>query len=173
MADFLLGLDSLQAKQLEKRFAKDNRKMVKDAADTSGEERLDKRVDRFVTHLEQFMGGVSEEQRRMVAGYLSAQSELVDERLADRRYRQEAILAIVKAKPPRDQAIAELRRLFIATESWRDPAYQRKLRGRDEAMFDLISRISASASPEQRAAFQKRVRGFIRDITEITASRAS
>jgi hypothetical protein len=172
MADFLLGLDSLQAKQMEKRFAKDNKKMLKDATDSNGEDRLDKRVDRFVTHLEQFVGSVTEEQRRMVVGYLSAQPELLEQRLADRRHRQGAILEIVKAKPPREQAVVELRKVFIDTESWRDPAYQRKLRDRDQAMFDLISRLSLSASAEQRAAFQKRLRGFMRDISEISASRS-
>jgi uncharacterized protein Smg (DUF494 family) len=170
MADFLLGLDSLQARQMEKRFAKDNRKMVKDATDSDGDDRLDRRVDRFVTHLEQFLGSVSEEQRRMVAGYMSAQSELLEERLADRRYRQAAVLEILKTKPPREQVVAELRRLFIDMESWRDPAYQRKLRGRDQALFDLISRLSVSATAEQRAAFQMRLRGFMRDIGAITAS---
>ena len=172
MADFLLGLDSLQAKQMEKRFAKDNNKMVKDANDCNGDDRLDKRVDRFVSHLEQFLGSVTEEQRRMVVGYLSAQPELLEERLADRRYRQAAILEMVKAKPPRDQVIVELRKLFIDTDSWRDAGYQRKLRNREQALFDLISRISVSANPEQRAAFQKRLRGFMRDITEISASRS-
>jgi len=169
MADFLLGLDSVQAKQMEKRFAKDNRKMVQDATESNGDDRLDKRVDRFVTHLEQFLGSVTDEQRRMVVGYLSAQPELLEERLADRRHRQGAILEMVKAKPPREQVVGELRKLFIDTESWRDPAYQRKLRNRDQALFDLISRISVSASPEQRAAFQKRVRAFMRDIGTITA----
>lgn len=169
MADFLLGLDSLQARQMEKRFAKDNRKMVQDATDGNGDDRLEKRVERFTTHLEQFLGSVSDEQRRLVVAYVSAQPELVEERLADRRYRQAAILEILKTKPPREQVIAQLRRLFIETESWRDPAYQRKLRSRDQALFDLISRVSVAASPEQRAAFQKRLHGFMRDIAQITA----
>jgi hypothetical protein len=147
--------------------------MVKDATDANGEDRLDKRVDRFTTHLEQFLGGVSEEQRRMVVGFMSAQPELIEERLADRRHRQDGILEILKTKPPREEVVVQLRKLFIETESWRDPAYQKKLRERDQALFDLISRISASATAEQRAAFQKRLRGFMRDISEITASRAS
>jgi hypothetical protein len=170
MADFLLGLDSLQAKQMEKRFAKDNRKMVKDATDANGDDRLDKRVERFTTHLEQFLGSVSDEQRRMVVGFMSAQPELIEERLADRRYRQNVILEILKTKPPREQVIAQLRKVFIDTESWRDPTYQKKLRERDQALFDLISRISVASTAEQRAAFQKRLRGFMRDITGITAS---
>jgi uncharacterized protein Smg (DUF494 family) len=173
MADFLLGLDSVQVKQMERRFAKDNRKMVSDATEQTGEERLDKRVERFTTHLEQFVGGsLTEEQRRMVVGYVSAQPELVDERLADRRFRQERILGVVRDKPPRDEAIAALRRIFIDPEGWRNPGYLTKLWQRDQAMFDLISRLSGSLNPDQRAAFQKRVRGFMRDITEISAAKA-
>jgi hypothetical protein len=78
----------------------------------------------------------------------------------------------VKSKPSREDATVELRRLFVDTESWRNPDYQRKLRQRDAAFFDLIARLSASLSPDQRAAFQRRVRGFMRDITEITASQS-
>jgi hypothetical protein len=173
MADFLLGLDSVQLKQMERRFARDNRKMVEEVAQQKGDERLDKRVERFSAHLEQFVGGsLTDEQRRMVVGYVSAQPELVDERLADRKFRQEAILGVVRAKPPREEAIAALRKVLIDTERWRNPDYQRKLRQRDQAMFDLISRLSGSLTPDQRAAFQKRVRGFMKDITEISAARA-
>lgn len=173
MADFLLRLDSLQAIQMERRFAKDNKKIISDAAEDSAEERAQKRVERLVTHLEQFTGSLSDPQRSMVAGYIAAQSELTEERMADRRHRQAAILQLVKSKPPREEAIAELRRLFVDTESWRNPEYQRKLRGRDRGLFELIAKLSASLAPEQRVAFQKRVRGFMRDITEITASRAA
>ena len=171
MAEFLLRLDSLQALQMEKRFAKDNRKVVTDASDTNGDDRQDKRVERLVAHLEQFVGSLTDAQRSMVAGYVAAQPEFTEERLADRRYRQEAILRLVKSKPPREDAIAELRRLFVDTESWRNADYQRKLRQRDMAFFGLIARLSASLSPEQRTVFRGRMRGFMRDITEITASR--
>lgn len=171
MAEFLLRLDSLQARQMENRFAKDNRKVVADANDANGDDRQDKRVERLVTHLEQFTGSLTDAQRSMVAGFIAAQPEFTEERLADRRYRQEGILRLVKSKPSREEAIAELRRLFVDTESWRNADYQRKLRQRDAAFFDLIARISASLSPEQRAAFRARVRGFMRDITDITASR--
>lgn len=170
-AEFLVRLDSLQAKQMEKRFAKDNRKVSTDANEASGDDRQEKRVERFVTHLEQFTGNLTDAQRSMVAGFIAAQPEFTEERLADRRYRQAAILQLVKSKPSREDATAELRRLFVDTESWRNADYQRKLRERDAAFFDLIARLSASLSPDQRAAFQKRVRGFMRDITDITASR--
>jgi hypothetical protein len=80
---------------------------------------------------------------------------------------------MAQTKPPREEVVAELRRLFIDTGSWRSADYQQKLRDRDRALFDFIARISASLTTEQRAAFERRIRGFIRDITEITASRAA
>ena len=171
MADFLLQLDSLQVKRLEQRFNKDNRKIVGDATEGSHEERQEKRLERFLAHLEQFTGTLNDAQRAIVSAYLATQSELVDERLADRRYRQSSVLALVRSKPTREEAVAELRRLFIDTESWRNADYQKKLRTRDAQLFDLIARLSASLSAEQRGAFQRRIRGFLRDITDITASR--
>jgi protein-tyrosine-phosphatase len=171
MADFFLQLDSLQVKRLEQRFNKDNRKIVGDATEGSRAERQEKRLERFLTHLEQFTGTLNDSQRAMVTAYLATQSELVDERLADRRYRQSGVLALVRSKPTREEAVAELRRLFIDTESWRNADYQKKLRTRDAQLFDLIARLSASLTAEQRAAFQRRIRGFIRDITDITATR--
>ena len=173
MAEFLTRLDSLQARQMEKRFEKENRKMVGDAADGSARERREKRVERFVTHLEPFTGSLDDSQRAMVAAYIAGQPELLDERLADRRYRQAGVLRIVQSKPPREEAVAELRRLFIDTESWRNADYQRKLAARERQLAELIARLSTSLTPEQRAAFQRRVRGFVRDITEITASRGA
>ena len=173
MADFLLGLDSVQARQMERRFNKDNRKIVEEASEESVADHREKRVDRFVTHLEQFVGSLSDVQRQMVADYIAGQPQNIDERLADRRYRQQRIIAIVQTRPAREDAIAELRRLFINTESWRNAEYQKKLKVRDRQMFDLIARISASLSADQRAAFARRVRGFQRDITEITASRSA
>jgi uncharacterized protein Smg (DUF494 family) len=173
MAEFLLQLDSLQAKQMQKRFDKDNRRMVGDATEGETQERLEKRVDHFIVHLEQFIGEVSDSQREMVRAYLAKLPQNVDERLADRRYRQSRILAMVQTKPPREEVIAELRRLFIDTQAWRNPDYEQKLRERDAALFELIARISASLTPPQREVFQRRIHGFIRDISEITASRGA
>ncbi len=172
-AEFLARLDSLQVKQLERRFDKENRKMVGDANEGVPDERHEKRLERFVTHLEQFTGPLNDSQRAMVSAYIASQSEMIAERLADRRYRQAGLLKLVQARPPREEAVAELRRLFIETDSWRNADYQKKLRARERQLCELVSKISTSLTPDQRVAFQRRVRGFMRDITEITASRGS
>ena len=85
-----------------------------DVKEQRGDERLEKRVERLSSHLEQFVGGsLTDDQRRMVAAHVSAQPELLDERLADRKYRQEIILGIVKN---RDQKNAKTWTVQTANE---------------------------------------------------------
>jgi hypothetical protein len=69
--------------------------------------------------------------------------------------------------------IGELRRLFVQTDSWRRAEYREKMRGRDQRLFDMVADLAATLSAEQRAALRERLRRFARDVTELTASRAT
>lgn len=170
IADFLAQLNAEQVSQLERKFDKDNRKMVSDSLDGTPGERRERRVKRFLDHIEEFTGSLSDAQRELVAERVGTLADLTDDHLVDRRHRQAGILALARSEAPREKVIADLRRLLIDAESWRSPDYLRKLRSRDQQLFEMIAALSATLSPEQRASFQKRVRGFLRDITELTAS---
>jgi hypothetical protein len=170
VADFLIQLDSGQAAQMERKFAEDNRKMVKEFARGTGAERLERRVKRYFDHIEEFTGTLDDAQREMVARQVAAIEDPADERLADRRYRQSATVALVRNKLPREETIAALRRLLVQPETWRAPAYSAKIRAREEKLFDMVATLSATLTPEQRAHFRKRVAGLMQDISELTAS---
>ena len=101
----------------------------------------------------------------------AAFGQFPEDQLADRRYRQTEILALVRARPPRDRMVEQLRRLLVQTDSWRRPEYRDKVRVRDERLFELVAELGATLSPEQRAAMRERVRRFMRDVTELTAAR--
>ena len=109
-------------------------------------------------------------QRDLVALQVTTAADPVDERLADRRYRQAATLALVRGKPSRDEAVAALRRLLVQPQTWRSPEYTARLHAREERLFTLVAALSATLSAEQRAFFQKRVRGLMSDIAELTAA---
>lgn len=170
IADFLLQLDAAQASQLERKFADDNRKLVRDSLKGTPGERTARRVKRFVGHMEGWLGSVSREQREMIEDYYRDIPDLIEERLADRKVRQGEILALVRAKPTREAMIAGLRTLFIESQQWRRPEYQQKMAEREQQFFGMIARLSASLSPDQREHLQGRIRGFVRDITTLTAS---
>ncbi len=170
LADFLLQLDPDQLTQMQEKFDKDNRKIVSDSREGTAEERREKRVKRYLDNIQEFTGRLTQEQRELVTGRVNALGEFTDERVADRRFRQREILALMRTQPSRERVITELKRLLIETEAWRRPDYLAKLRGRDQQLFEMVAALSATLSAEQRAHFQERVRGIMRDITELTAS---
>ena len=170
VADFFLQLDSVQIAQMEKKFADDNRKFVRESLKGTPEERRERRVKRFRMHLESWLGDLSDAQEELVAIYYRELPDYVEERLAERRFRQSETLALIRARPSREQMVAGLRRLFIETASWRRPEFTQKLRSRDQRFFEMFAKLSATLTPEQRGHLQGRIRGYMRDITEISAS---
>ena len=63
---------------------------------------------------------------------------------------------------------AGLKRLFVDTDSWRRADYRARMAERDGRLHALIADLSATLSEDQRAALQKRIRGFLRDIAKLT-----
>jgi hypothetical protein len=66
--------------------------------------------------------------------------------------------------------VAGLRRLLLDAESWRPAEYQQKLRNRDEMTFGMVASLSATLTDEQRAHLTGRLRGYVRDISTLTAA---
>jgi hypothetical protein len=170
VADFFLQLDSLQVAQMEKKFAEDNRKFVRESLKGTPEERRARRIKRLVMHLESWLGELDNAQEELVASHYRELPDYVEERLAERRFRQTEVLALIRARPARDEMIAGLRRLFVSADAWRRPEFARRLRERDQRFFEMFARLSATLSAEQRATLQRRIRGYMRDINEIAAS---
>ena len=170
VADFFLQLDSLQIAQMEKKLADDNRKFVRESLKGTPEDRRERRVKRFVMHLESWLGSLDDAQEDLVAAYYRDLPDFVEERLGERRFRQAEILALIRAKPSRDEMVAGLRHLFVNNEAWRRPEFARRMKERDQRFFEMFARLSATLTPAQRGHLQGRIRGYMRDITEISAS---
>lgn len=170
VGDFFLQLDAEQVAQMEKKFADDNRKFVRESVKGTPEERTARRVKRFVAHMEGWLGSLDREQRAMIEAYYRDIPDLIEERLADRKVRQGEILALIRARPAKEAMVAGLRTLFVESQTWRRPEYQKKLAEREQRFFEMIARLSASLSPEQRSHLQTRIRGFMRDIATLSAA---
>jgi hypothetical protein len=169
VADFFLQLDAEQVAQMEKKFADENRKFVRESLKGSPEDRRERRVKKFVGHLEGWLGEVSEAQEKLVEKAYLAIPDYVEERLADRRYRQVETLALVRARPGKEAMVAGLRRLLVDTEAWRRAEFKQRMRERDQRMFAMFAELSATLSPAQRAHMQGRIKRYVRDINTLTA----
>ena len=171
VADFALQLDDEQLRQVEKKFEDDNRKFVKESVKGSPDERRARVSKKYIDQFEEFTGHLSTEQREIIVRAVARMPEVTDERLGDRRYRQLEVLNLVRSKASREKMVAELKRLFIDTETWRRPEYVKKMRERDERVFEAVSELSTTLTAEQRASVQRRMRGYVKDISSIIASR--
>ena len=169
-AEFLGTLDTEEIAQIERKLADDNRKYVRDSVKGTPEERTERRVQRFIGHLEAWVGDLEPAQRQLVAERFRSLRDISEDMMGERRFRQGEIMGLVRAKAPRAEMEAGLRRVFMETDSWRRPEYVQKLRERDSRMHALIADLSATLSERQRAALQKRIRGLLRDISTLTAS---
>ena len=167
-ADFFRTLDTEQAAQMEKKFEDDNRKFVKESTSGSPDERLKRRADKFNQHLDAWLGRVTPEQKTLVLQRLELIPDFVEDRLADRRYRQHEVMALIRAKPSKQQMIDGLHKLLVDTESWRRPEFQKRMRERDQRMFELLAALSKTLTPEQRAHLQGRIRHYLADIGSIS-----
>ncbi|HUP30106.1 MAG TPA: DUF6279 family lipoprotein [Usitatibacter sp.] len=169
VADFLVQLDHDQLAQMQKRFADDNRKFVKESTRGTAEERREQRIGKMVQHMEGWLGEVNEAQRKLIEERYQALPEYVEERLADRKYRQAEMLELLRARAGKEAVAASLRKLLIDTDTWRRPEYLKRMRDRDQRMFELFAALSATLTPEQRAHMQGRIKRYMRDINTLTA----
>src|SRR5262249_2551253 len=104
-ADFLLMIDVSQVPGVEKKFAEDNRKMLKESVRGTPDDRRARRAKRFVDEFEDWTGRLSRAQRDLIVSRARTLADNTEERLGDRKFRQSEILRIVRTKPPREEAI--------------------------------------------------------------------
>jgi 3-methyladenine DNA glycosylase AlkC len=168
-AELLSQLDADQVRYLQDKLDEDSRKYQRESKKDRLDERRRKEAAKFVEHIESWVGDLSHEQEELVLQRVRAFDDFSRDRLADRRYRQTEVLRLVHAHLPREEMVASLRRLFIDTDSWRAAEYRQKLRQREQQVSAMLAELSATFTPEQRSHFAARVRGFLRDIDQLTA----
>lgn len=163
-ADFLLQLDAGQLAHLERRFAENQAKAVKESVSGTPAERREKRARRFIDQIEGWTGSLTAPQRELVAARVRAMADVTDDWLADRRHRQLETLALARAKPPRAEVIAGLKRLYVEPETWRRPEYRERLREREDQIYAMVATLDATLAPAQRERIARRLRGYVADV---------
>jgi len=170
MAEFLTTTDVEQLARIEKKMAQDNQDFLKESSRGTVEERRKRRVQRFVAHLEAWTGPLDDAQLEIVKAAYRDTPDFTPDMLGERRYRQGEVLALVRARTPRAEMEAQLKRLFVDMESWRRPEYREAVRARDAKMQEAVAAISATLTPKQRASVRSRIEGLIRDIDKVTSA---
>ncbi|MCZ7566824.1 MAG: DUF6279 family lipoprotein [Burkholderiales bacterium] len=162
--------DNLSA--LERKLASGNRKYAAEylSADAAAAQRA--RADAIAGRVEEWLGQVSAEQRRLIAAYVQAQPQHLALRFEDRKARQREFVRTLgeRALPARQRD--RLRALFLDYESGRTAAYARSSAEWQRRLADLVLDIAASATREQRDHAADRLRRYAVDFRLLAAEKA-
>jgi hypothetical protein len=158
-ADLFATLDGSQVGELEQRLAKADRRMLEEAASSRA-----RAIGRTIGHLEAWTGPLTDTQRELVKARMLALRDLTPQRVAEWRLRQSRLVALLRAQPPRDEMVAQLRALLFDTDAWRDPAYAQAVRERDDALIGMLAELARTLDASQLAHVKERIRGLQSDI---------
>lgn len=168
-ADLLVSLDGGQLAHLQRRFDEENRKFAKAAARGTRAERDAQAAKKMAAHLREWVGPLDRRQHAMVQAWARSMPPLVEERLADRRYRQSQTIALARSGDRR-RAMEGLRRILLDTDAWRGPRLRAGLEEREQATLHMIAMVSGTLSARQRAHLRERIHGYVQDIARVAAS---
>jgi hypothetical protein len=173
LADLTRALTPQQLAHLERKYARNLKEMRRDFLQGDPETRREAQVKRVADRAETLYGRLNDAQRERIV-QLTAQSPMDAQGwLAERERRQQESLKTLRrlsaegAGP--EQAQAELKRLY--GEMFRSPregyrAYQQRLLRYN---CDLAAQVHNLATPEQRQAAAKRLKGWEDDARALAA----
>lgn len=152
-------LDALRPEQivhLEQRLEEENRKFAKERMQGTLEERHQRRVQRNVERLEDWLGTLSEAQVARIERYSARAPFAAELQDRDRRRRQAEFLALLRAREARQKLAAWAQNW----EAGRAPEYATMARATRDEYMDLLLDLDRMLSPEQRAHAARRLRRF-------------
>jgi hypothetical protein len=157
VADFLLQLDAAQIAQLERKFADDERRMVKDSLEGTAEVRQARRVRMYLEHIEEWTGGLSGSQRELDALARARDPELFERLSSGATGQARRSRCCAPARPGGDGAVMPPARgnRFVAA-----PDYVRS-RARGKALRDDRCAGATLTPGSARTSARARLRGEI------------
>jgi hypothetical protein len=162
-ADLFATFDAAQVDELEERLAKADRRMIEEAAASRS-----RAMGRTLGHIEAWTGPLSGAQRELVKSRLRARPDLTRQRVAEWRVRQARLIALMRARPSRDEMVLQLHALLFDVEAAREPRYAQAVRDRDAAMIAMLAELARTLDPAQVANVKERIRGLQSDIARAT-----
>jgi hypothetical protein len=177
LAKLALTLKPAQVDRLAERLARDTSKARRELVRFAGPESLEERVKRYVEQAEDWFGRLTPAQKEMIRASLASRPEAQEAWMAERENRQRelvAVMARIRAEqPPQATATAWLRDYFAQLAEPRDAERRARLAMYREENAELVARLVNSATPAQRSALAKKLRGYAADLDALAAKGAA
>lgn len=168
-APLLATLTPAQIENLQKKWAKENRKYVAERkVNGSAEERYEAEGKRIIKHLKEWLAPLTSEQEARVMQMTRELPQLEQERYAERLRRQKEFLEVLSHRtedlPRFTQRLTEW---MSQWERGRSPEYQRQVDASWQKRAALFVAVDKMLTPEQRTASLQRLDTYATDFSQL------
>ena len=165
VAPLLDRLTPEQLRHMESRFAEENRKFAREQLRGSESERRERRAQRIIGRMEEWVGALSKAQVERVTQF-SARAPLLEQmRDRDNKRLQADVMAIIRAR----QAKQRLAERIANWEPGRDPAYAAARAANQQEFYGLLLDLDRLGTPEQRARLVAELRRYADEFRGLAA----
>jgi len=176
IAGFALTLTPEQLVRLDRRLAKDNSKARRELVQFAGKETLEDRVKKYAERADFWFGSLSREQLELVRASLAKRPSNAAWWQQERERRQRDLVALLQKirdeRPTEATATAWLRAYFAELQSPPESERRRNIEEFRQANAALIAQLVNAATPEQKAALERRLGSFAEDIAALASARS-
>lgn len=163
-----------QFQHLARRYERTNEEFRRDWIDAAPDKRLDKRYEQFEGRLEMVYGRLLPDQRTWLRQQLEASVFDARQLLAERQRRQADTLQVLRGLQARELPAVEAQRqmagLIERSQRSPDPAARRHQEQLAQETCRIVAGMHQRATPQQRTHAQGRLRGYIKDLTDLSRS---
>jgi hypothetical protein len=166
-AEVLGGVSSAQIEYLAEELRDRNRAYRDDYMDEDPVERQEARVARYVERIERWIGDLSAGQRRLVEEAVSAMPDVAEGWLDYREEQQQSLLRLLRAGADRVALESFLTAWWVDLDG-RPAALVKDSETLSRATLDLVLRLDATLSTEQRTTFLEQLADLREDLARLS-----
>jgi Family of unknown function (DUF6279) len=171
----LARLSARQIAEMERQFAKGNRKFREKYVDVTPRELLDNRVESGVSRAEWLYGSLGRAQEQALRTAMMAAPWDAREAYAARLRRQQDIVQTLRqlsqSQASTEQARVALRSLLLRQIEPQEPAERSRTMAWRQQSCQVLAQLHASTTPAQRSRAQETLRNYATDLASLVPAR--
>jgi hypothetical protein len=171
-APILATLQPEQIEALEKKFAKNNQKHVREWLPGDERRRERKMYEKTVERFEEWTGTLSTAQRERIREFVRAHPRIMELRYAERQRWQREVIATLKRYRQPEELGPRMAKIFADPEAGRSAEYLKENRRYEADLAQLIVDLDRMLSGEQRQHVTLRMDRYAEDFRALAGTRS-
>ncbi len=171
----LARLNARQIAEMERQFAKSNRKFREKYVDVTPRDLLDNRVESGMRRAEWLYGSLGRVQEQTLRSAMMAAPWDAREAYEWRLRRQQDIMQtlrqLTQSQASTEQARAALRSMLLRQIDPQESAERSRMLALRQQSCQVLAQLHASTTPAQRAKAQETLRGYATDLASLSPAR--